>query len=72
MNLNFVWYDSFTRGKVQSQSALLAALSSLYNFAVCLCRRGCYMELSGDGIKVASSLFRQAAWVFEQLLNMAT
>lgn len=30
------------------------------------------MELSGDGIKVASSLFRQAAWVFEQLLNMAT
>lgn len=70
--MKFTSYDSFTRAKVESPSALLAALSSLYNFAVCLCRRACYMDLGGDGIKVASGLFRQAAWIFEQLLTMAT
>ena len=67
--MNFVWFDSFDKKKVTSQSATLAALSSLYNFAVCLCRRGCYMDLAGDGIKHASNYFRQAAWIFEQLLN---
>jgi len=70
--MKFTSYDSFTRAKVESSSALLAALSSLYNFAVCLTRRACYMDLGGDGIKVASGLFRQAAWIFEQLLTMAT
>lgn len=50
----------------------MAALSSLYNFAVCLCRRACYMDLAADGIKIASNMFRQSAWVFEQLLSMVT
>jgi len=30
------------------------------------------MDLAGEGIKVASTLFRQAAWIFEQLLTMST
>ena len=72
MKMNFVWFDSFDKKKITSQSATLAALSSLYNFAVCLCRRGCYMDLAGDGIKHASNYFRQSAWIFEHLLSMAT
>jgi len=28
------------------------------------------MDLAGDGIKEASKLFQQSAWVFEQLLTM--
>ena len=72
LNVNFKWYDSFTRQTVNTQSAQLAAISCLYNFAVCLARRGCYMDLAGDGIKQASNLFRQAAWIFEQLLSMSS
>lgn len=72
LNLSFTWYDSVTRQKVTSQSALLAAVSSLYNYAVCLARRGCYMDLGGDGIKMASKLFQQAGWTFEHLLVMAS
>ena len=30
------------------------------------------MPLDGDGIKHASTYFRQAAWIFEQLLTMST
>jgi len=30
------------------------------------------MDLGGDGIKVASKLFQQAAWIFEQLQTMVT
>ena len=65
-------YDSFTRQRVQSTNALVPALTSLYNFGVSLARRGCYMDLAGDGIKNASNFFRQAAWIFEQLLSMST
>ena len=72
MKMNFVWYDSFDKRKITSQDANLAALSSLYNLAVCLCRRGCYMDLAGDGIKHASSFFRQAAWLFNHLQSMVT
>lgn len=72
LNVSFTCYDSVTKQKVTSQSALVPALTSLYNYAVCLARRGCYMELSGDGIKMASKLFQQAAWTFEQLLAMST
>jgi len=71
-NLSFVTYDSFTRQRVQSSNALVPALTSLYNFGVSLSRRGCYMDLAGDGIKNASNFFRQAAWIFEQLLSMST
>ena len=56
--MSFVWFDSFDKKKIACQSATLAALSSLYNFAVCLSRRGCYMDLAGDGIKHASNFFR--------------
>ena len=72
LNLSFASYDSFTRQRIQHQSAQFAAISSLYNFAVCLCRRGCYMDLAGDGIKQASAMFQKAAWIFEQLLTIAT
>ena len=65
-------YDSFTRQRVQSNNALVPGLTSLYNFGVALARRGCYMDLAGDGIKNASNYFRQAAWIFEQLLSMST
>ena len=44
--------------------------SSLYNYAVCIARIACYMDLEGDGINYASKIFKQAAWVFEQLLTM--
>ena len=30
------------------------------------------MDLGGDGIKVASKLFQQAAWVYENLLSLVT
>jgi len=29
------------------------------------------MELGGEGIKVASKLFQQAAWIFEHLITKA-
>jgi hypothetical protein len=58
MNIKFAWEDSFNRQKVESNNALLAQVSSQYNYATCLARRGCYMELGGDGIKQASKLFQ--------------
>ena len=30
------------------------------------------MDLSGEGIKVASKLFQSAAWVFEHLISKST
>ena len=30
------------------------------------------MDLGGDGIKMASKLFQQAAWVYENLLSSVT
>ena len=69
LNVSFSWYDSYTQRKVVTQSALFGALSSLYNFAVCLSRRACFMNLDGEGIKVASKLFQQAAWIFEHLIT---
>ena len=38
INAKFTWYDSFSGAKVESQSPLLEALSSKYNYAVCLGR----------------------------------
>lgn len=35
-------------------------------------RRACYMNLQGDGIKVASKLFQQAAWLFEHLMTLVS
>ena len=72
LNLTFQWSDSFTRRDTRSQSALLAAISSLYNAAVAMMRRACYMDLAGDGIKTASKLFQQAAWIFEHLISKVT
>jgi hypothetical protein len=43
--------------------------SSLYNWAVCSARVGCFMDLQGDGIKKASKHFQEAAWMFEHLLT---
>jgi hypothetical protein len=41
----------------------------MYNYAVCLARMGCYMDLTGDGIKQASLHFQQAAWIFNELMS---
>ena len=49
---------------------MLEMISSLYNYAVCMARIGCYMDLSGEGIKNASKNFSRAAWVFEHLLTL--
>lgn len=46
--------------------------SSLYNFAVASARQACFMDLSGDGIKQATKLFCQAAWVFEHMQTLVT
>lgn len=71
LNLTFAWSDSFDpRKKVMSKLPLLDQISSLYNYAVCLARMGCYSDLSGDGIKIASNNFQQAAWIFNHLLGM--
>ena len=65
-----MWFDSITKVKKVSTQPMLEIYSSLYNYAVCSSRIACYMDLAGDGIKNASKLFQQAAWVFEQLLTM--
>lgn len=49
----FTWYDSFSEQKVESSSAIMDALSSKFNYGVCLAKIACYMELNGDGIKYA-------------------
>lgn len=67
IKLLFAWSDSFTGQKVQAYSAMLEALSSKYNYAVCLARLACYMSLEGDGIKHACKYMQQAAWIFEDL-----
>lgn len=72
LDVKFTWYDSFTRQKKVSSSPLIDQYSSLYNYAVCCSRIACFMDLGGDGIKVASKLFQQAAWIFEQLQTMVT
>ena len=53
INIKFIWGDSFAKQVVASPSALFDALSSKYNYAVCLARIACYMNLEGDGIKYA-------------------
>jgi len=67
MTSQFVWTDSFTQDKVASYSAVYEALSSKFNYGVCLARIGCFMKLEGDGIKHACKNMQQAAWVFEDL-----
>jgi hypothetical protein len=53
IKIAFAWGDSFAKQVVASPSALFDALSSKYNYAVCLARIACYMNLEGDGIKYA-------------------
>ena len=65
----FTCYDSFSKKRVDSHSPVFDALSSKYNFGVCLARIGCYMKLDGDGIKYACKYFQQAAWVFNDLIQ---
>ena len=67
INLKFVWYDSFTKSRVDSYSPIMDALSSKFNVGVCLSRIACYMSLEGDGIKYACKYMQQAAWIFEDL-----
>jgi len=69
LNMTFNWQDSFNKQKVSSKAPLIDQYSSMYNYAVCLSRMGCYMDLTGDGIKQASMYFQQAAWVFNELMS---
>ena len=50
----FNWADSFSGQKVSSYSPLFDALSSKFNYGVCLSRIAVYMNIEGDGIKYAS------------------
>lgn len=67
INMKFTWHDSFSDIKIESFSPLLEALSSKYNYAVCLGRMATYMPLEGDGIKYASKYMMQAGWLFDDL-----
>ena len=72
MNLTFTSYDSVNRAKISGQVPMADQMSSLYNYAVCMSSRACYMDLSGDGIKQASQLFRKAAWIFNHLITASS
>lgn len=72
VNVTHVWYDSFTKVKKISPSPTIDALSSFFNYGVACSRIGCYMDLSGEGIKEASKMFQQAAWVFDYLKTLVT
>jgi len=72
LNVTFTWRDSIKNSKQSSNQPLLDSISSLYNYAICLARQACYGELAGDGIKVASKNFQQAAWLFEHLQTLVT
>jgi hypothetical protein len=69
INSRFIWFDSFSKKRVDSYSPILDALSSKYNVGVCLARIACYMKLDGDGIKFACKYFQQAAWIFNDLIQ---
>lgn len=70
MNVTFTWTDSYDRKAVSAANAQLDQISCLYNYAACKSLRACFMDLGGDGIKVASKLFQEAAWVFEHLMTV--
>ena len=67
LNVKFQWTDSFSLQKIESYNPIFDALSSKYNYGVCLARMACYMNIDGDGIKHACKYMQQAAWVFEDL-----
>ena len=67
--MRFIWYDSFSKKRVDTYSPILDALSSKFNVGVCLSRIACYMKLDGDGIKYACKYMQQAAWIFEDLVQ---
>lgn len=72
LNVSFSWQDSFNKQRVTSKAPLIDQYSSMYNYAVCLARMGCYMDLGGEGIKQASMNFQQAAWVFNELMSFVS
>lgn len=72
LNMTFQWKDSFDKQKkIVAQSASLDAYSALYNYAIALARVGILMDLTGDGIKVASKNLCQAASIFNNLKSHA-
>lgn len=72
LSMSFSATDSIDKKRVSGDSPILSSISSLYNYAVCMSARACYMDLGGDGIKVAAQLFKKAAWIFNHLITMAT
>ena len=63
----FIWFDSFSNDRIESYSPVFDALSSKFNYGVCLARIGCFTNLENDGIKYACKYMQQAAWIFEDL-----
>ena len=53
VSMKFLWKDSFSKDDVASHSVIFEALSSKFNYGVCLARIACFMSLDGDGIKHA-------------------
>lgn len=51
---------------------MLEAISSKFNYGVCLARMAVYMSLEGDGIKYASKYMQMSAWVFDDLKKQVT
>jgi hypothetical protein len=58
IDCKFMHKDSFSGASVQSYNCLFDALGSKYNLGVAYARQGCYMNLEGDGIKIASKAFQ--------------
>lgn len=67
INQKFIWFDSFSKDRIESYSPVFDALNSKFNVGVCLARIACFSPLDGDGIKYACKYMQQAAWVFEDL-----
>jgi hypothetical protein len=72
LNLTFKVHDSVNGQTMHGAVPMIDQISALYNYAVCMASRACYMDLSGDGIKQAVQLFKKAAWVFNNLITAST
>ena len=55
INMQFKWQDTFSLQWVSTYSPLYDALSSKFNYGVCLSRQAVYMNLEGDAIKQSTA-----------------
>jgi hypothetical protein len=57
VKIRYEWKDSFSGAACKSYSPIFDAFGCKYNYGVALARQGCFMDLSGDGIKHATKAF---------------